>query len=618
MSSTDWALAIDFGTSNTAAAHTNPIHNSIEAVNLSNDRRSMTSSVYVASPDQISTSSVALSLALANPNGFIPAPKRLIGQNVVTVNGYEIDPIDIVSAVFRTTIERASRAHNGSAPGTLVLTHPDAWSGHEINVLTEAAARAGIPSTSIQTLSEPRAAAAYYTRNTALVPGDKIAVFDIGGGTLDLAVLQAGSSGEFNVLAAGGNNSIGGRSFDAAIRRWVDQELKFINPELLKYLRHDAKLRELHTLENAIREAKELLSDVPSATIPIQAGLHEAHLQLTRNEFDELIAPTLSRAVSITKQTLSRGGIVSPNDLTALYLTGGTSRVPALQEALKSIAPIATLDDPKAVVAQGALFHFRKTQTETEPEPTPKESTRENSFSASEPSPQLRHVATPPSAPQLDRSAPSHAKSEPQGQASYQPGNSRKVADKEAKRTLISGAATILTIFIAILVLAMFTKYQTDSKIDETKAKEAEAETRQRLADYPPGVIEMVNLRACGELSSTLYCSLNDETDGNYGFDDNGQIAFQRASLSEFPWDDLSSFLQEQSSYSSTSDDSDKPSSLTYRYSVNPSGTAITNIHDDGALYYYQQNGNAAITEYDFPNPTYAIMWAEDAGIWWD
>lgn len=356
MSDTGWVLSIDFGTSNTAAAHVNPVQGNIEAVSLSNDQRSMPSSVFVDSPSEISAGTLALSKALDNPNGFVPSPKRIVSQYVSTVNGYEVDTTDLVAAVYVNAVARAARQHNNTLPSSLILTHPEAWSRREVQVLIDAASRTGIPPNAISTISEPKAAAAYYTRGKEVTPGDKLAVFDLGGGTVDIAVLQAEAGGSFTVMAAGGNNAVGGKSFDALIRRWVDEELSHTNPDLLDFLRSKAPLRDILAVETAIRTAKEHLSETASAPIVIHAGGYEERLQLTREEFEKIIAPPLDRAVELTRRTFAQSGVTSPSEVKALYLTGGSSRVPAVQEALKSLAPLATLDDPKTVVAQGALI----------------------------------------------------------------------------------------------------------------------------------------------------------------------------------------------------------------------------------------------------------------------
>lgn len=354
----DWILSIDFGTSNTAAAHTNPTRGGVEAVSLSHTHLTMPSSVYLETPDSVDTGEVALDKASTNPAGFIAAPKRMVRRPVIQVNGYEVPLSTPVAAVLNSVVQKASREHNDQRPTELVLTHPEAWSDAELQVLLDAAEKLGLTATTIRTVSEPKAAAQYYSAAEPLLPGDKIAVFDFGGGTLDVAVLQVEADGSFNIVAASGDNTIGGKSFDALVRKWVDEQLEEDDPDHAVYLRSEAPLAKRHALEDNIRRAKELLSETAAATITIPAAAgqdEDTHLQLTREEFEEVIRPAVQRAVALTKATLLDAGVNEPTDVKALYLTGGSARIPLVQEMLSPLGPVATLDDPKMVVAQGAI-----------------------------------------------------------------------------------------------------------------------------------------------------------------------------------------------------------------------------------------------------------------------
>lgn len=350
-----WTLGIDFGTSNTAAAHTGAVSESIETVQLSHNRTTMSSSVFVESPQSIEVGDVAFDMAQKNPSGFVMSPKRVVPQGSTFVNGYDIPASAPVAAVLRSVLHRAMTAHDGQPPDQLVLTHPEAWTEREIDVLLSATKNLGLDPSRITTVSEPRAAAQYYTRAKPLEPGSKIGVFDFGGGTLDVAVLQSTPEGTFNVISAHGDNQIGGKNFDAQIRRWVDAQLEEEHPDALGYLRTSASIEQLYSLDDSIRRAKELLSETQTATISVPSGAESIKLQITRGELEAIIAPALQAAYDLTQRTFATAGISSPADLTALYLTGGSSRIPAVHELLSTLGPIATLDDPKTVVAQGAL-----------------------------------------------------------------------------------------------------------------------------------------------------------------------------------------------------------------------------------------------------------------------
>ncbi|MEU4058505.1 Hsp70 family protein [Rhodococcus sp. D-46] len=353
-----WVLAVDFGTSNTAAAHTGIRSGSPETLPLTHQGNLMSSAVFVESPTAIDVGDVALNRAETNPAAFIPSPKRVVGQGMVHVNGYDIPASLPVAAVLRFALDRATGVHRGQPPARLVLTHPEGWSPREIEVLREAAAALGYQNDSVVTVSEPRAAAHFYTRTEHLAPGAKIAVFDFGGGTLDVAVLTATSGARFEVIAARGDNSLGGKNLDALVRRWVDIQLQDENPELLHFLRTVAPAHTLRTLDDSIRRAKELLSSTESATISVVDSRHDRResLTLTRGEFETIIASEIERAATLTHAALVDAGLSGPQGLTALYLTGGSSRIPLVQSRIAALGPIATLDDPKTVVVQGALI----------------------------------------------------------------------------------------------------------------------------------------------------------------------------------------------------------------------------------------------------------------------
>ncbi|GBF17579.1 chaperone protein DnaK [Rhodococcus sp. Br-6] len=368
MAPQSWSLAVDFGTSNTAAAHTDAIGGTISTLPLSHHGNLLPSAVFVESPDAIVVGEVALNRAETNPGAFLASPKRVIGHGMLSLNGYDLDPALPIAAILNAVLARAVAAHDGQPPARLVLTHPEGWSPQEIQVLLSAAGRLGFTGDRVTTVSEPRAAAHFYTRTDTIAAGDTIAVFDFGGGTLDIAVLTATATGGFTVIAARGDNGLGGKNLDAIIRRWVDQELRESNPELLDYLRREAPVNVLRGLEDSIRRAKELLSEAPSATITVAAPGQQETLSLTRDEFDDLIAAEIDRAVSLTQATLADAGITG-GDLKALYLTGGSSRIPLVHQRLAALGPIATLDDPKTVVARGALIATQAQAAAPAPQP---------------------------------------------------------------------------------------------------------------------------------------------------------------------------------------------------------------------------------------------------------
>ncbi len=347
-----WVLAVDFGTSNTAAAHRiGP--DRVETLPLTHTGNALSSSVFIG-PDAMSTGDVALNQASLDPAGFVVAPKALVVAGSIVVRDREVPVSSIIAAVLRTVYGQALQRHNNEPPAEVVLTHPEAWSLREVSVLREAASIAGLGG-SVSLISEPRAAAFYYSRqhDAKIVKGSTIAVFDFGGGTLDVAVLTATNEWTFEVLRAGGDNALGGKSLDGAVARWVERHLAEENPQLAGWLRTPEGLEVRRTLDDQIRKAKELLSEAPSATIRIRGNGSDLTLTLTRDEFEQLIEPQITRAVQLARGVLRDAGITG-GGLQALYLTGGSSRIPYVHRRLAELGPIATLDDPKTVVAKGA------------------------------------------------------------------------------------------------------------------------------------------------------------------------------------------------------------------------------------------------------------------------
>lgn len=355
-----WWLAIDFGTSNTAAAHVGAADGTIAPVSLTHRSNLLPSAVFVRSAGDILTGDAAHNAAQAHPAGFVAAPKRLIAQPVLRIDGTDVPPSRVVAAVLRTVYSKAVALHNGTPPAHVVLTHPEAWPQSGVATLVEAAVWAGIPSSALTTISEPRAAAHHYTRDARLAPGTSLAVFDFGGGTADVAVLRATGTGAFDVVAARGDNSLGGKNFDALVRRWALEQLADLHPGLRAEFTENepGSADAIRALDESARTAKEVLSDSPSATLTVAGRSARTTLVLTRDEFDALITPQIETVVALVRDTLVDAAI-APASLHAIYLTGGSSRIPLVHRALSSLGTVATLDDPKTVVAQGALMAAR-------------------------------------------------------------------------------------------------------------------------------------------------------------------------------------------------------------------------------------------------------------------
>ncbi|WIM71946.1 Hsp70 family protein [Corynebacterium suedekumii] len=350
-----WHLAVDFGTSNSSAAHTAPMSGTVEAVALSHRSNLMPSAVFVDGDGEartILTGDTALSRGRRDPSNLLPSPKRYIDHDDVQLAGRAVSLVEVVGSVFTGILERARAQHAGQDPESVTLTHPEGWSVHSVDQLVAAVEHAGVPRDHIRLISEPRAAAIHYAAQQTVTPGEHVAVFDFGGGTLDIAVLEAEKDGNFRVVAAKGDNSLGGRTVDNLLYRWVISQVEHDDPDLADYLRN-APVSVMHSLDVNIRDAKEILSDTSSATITVSTPNGEHDLLITRDEFNEVIARSVDRACELTLAALEQAGV--NQSTTPIYMTGGSSRIPYMQNRLGEIGTVMTLDDPKTVVSRGAL-----------------------------------------------------------------------------------------------------------------------------------------------------------------------------------------------------------------------------------------------------------------------
>ncbi|WP_448852301.1 Hsp70 family protein [Corynebacterium sp. 335C] len=344
---TPWHLAIDFGTTNTAAAHADDGARPA-VLALTDDGASMPSAVF-AGDDGLYVGVAAVARAAADPSAFTPAPKRAIEMESVRLGSRDVPVAELVAAVLHRVLERARAAHGGTDPETVTLTHPEAWPPRALENLRAAAVLAGVPEAALREVSEPRAAARFHAAAAAgSDPAGRVAVFDFGGGTLDVAVLERDGA-DFRVVAARGDNSLGGRTVDARLRDHVIARLEDDDPDRAAKLRSAAP-GATAAFDEAVRAAKETLSESPEAVVSLDDG---TLVTVTRGELEELLADDVARAADMTEATLREAG-ADPAE-TTLHLAGGSSAVPCFRAELERRFRVTTAEDPKTVVARGAL-----------------------------------------------------------------------------------------------------------------------------------------------------------------------------------------------------------------------------------------------------------------------
>jgi len=354
----DWSLAIDFGTSNTAAAYLS--RGQVRSIRLESGSTLMPSAVMV-SDDGYRVGRAAVNQQRLHPESFEAAPKKRLGESTILLGSGEVEPVKLVAEIFRSVRQKALAVAGGTEPTTVWLTYPDAWPSNRVQLLRHAAELAGFAPSSIRLVSEPIAAVQYYASETSLPEGARLAVFDFGGGTCDVAVLvrtpDPATGASFTVIGSEGDNVLGGTDFDERIYDWVIEQLEARGEtQIAEQLVARSALRSRLSLRSSVREAKEELSSHASSVIPVVVGDSETLVAITRTEYESIISNEIERALALGRRVLERTG-TTPGSLDRLYLTGGSSLTPAIIRGLTELSGVtpATLDDPKLVVAQGAL-----------------------------------------------------------------------------------------------------------------------------------------------------------------------------------------------------------------------------------------------------------------------
>ncbi|MGC4782482.1 Hsp70 family protein [Micromonospora zamorensis] len=366
-----FALGVDLGTSNTVAVLRWPDGRTRP---LLMDGQPLSPSAVYADPDgTLHTGWDARRLAQADPARFEANPKRRVDEPTIVLGDRSYPPADLLAAVL-ASVARAAVGTVGFLPPA-VLTCPAAWDATRRQVLADALLLAGWPQVAEHTLAgptppgtrllrEPVAAARYYTQvlHRPVPVGGAIAVFDFGGGTLDVAVLRNegadpwGDSG-FSVVADGGLPDLGGLDLDAALVRRVGElvgERHAAQWARLTRPADPAQRRDQVRFWDEVRGAKETLSRSTVAPVAVP-GVADT-VQLTRADVERAATPLLRRAVERAREVIAAAGL-SPDQLAGLFLVGGSSRIPLVARMLHAELGVAptVLDQPELPVAEGAL-----------------------------------------------------------------------------------------------------------------------------------------------------------------------------------------------------------------------------------------------------------------------
>lgn len=322
-------IGIDLGTTNSVVA----VMEGGEAKVIPNDvgGRTTPSVVAFTKDGERLVGQIAKRQAVTNPDRTITSIKREMGSNYeVDIDGKKFSPQEI-SAMILQKMKQDAEAYLGEKVTKAVITVPAYFSDSQRQATKDAGKIAGLEVERI--INEPTAAALAYGLDKE--DEQKIVVFDLGGGTFDVSILDIGD-GVFQVLATSGNNRLGGDDFDMRIVEWMIDEMK---KEQGIDLKQDKMA--LQRLNEAAEKAKIELSQAQSTNINLPyitadaSGPRHLDLTLTRAKFNDLTSDLVDKAMGPVDNAMKDAGL-KPSDISKVLLVGGSTRIPAVQERVQN------------------------------------------------------------------------------------------------------------------------------------------------------------------------------------------------------------------------------------------------------------------------------------------
>ena len=323
-------IGIDLGTTNSCVS----VMEGGEAVVIANAEGARTTPSVVAftKTGERMVGQVAKRQAITNPDRTISSIKREMGTAYkVTIDNKSYTPQEI-SAMILQKLKADAESYIGQPVTEAVITVPAYFTDAQRQATKDAGRIAGLDVKRI--INEPTAAALAYGLDKE--SDQKIMVYDLGGGTFDVSVLEIGD-GVIEVLATAGNNRLGGDDFDACITKYLVDEFK--KTEGIDLSTDKVAMQRLR---EAAEKAKVELSGVTTSNINLPyitadaTGPKHLDVTLTRAKFNELTHHLVEKTVGPVKQALSDSGL-KPSDISKVLLVGGSSRIPAVQEMVKTL-----------------------------------------------------------------------------------------------------------------------------------------------------------------------------------------------------------------------------------------------------------------------------------------
>ena len=357
-------LGIDIGTTYSAAAVWRD--GQVTVANLGERAPVVPSVLFIAEDGTLLVGEAAERRGPTDPRRMVREFKRRVGDPTpIIVGGTPYSADTLMSKLLRWVVDKVVE-REGGRPDGVAVSYPANWGAFKQDLLAQEIRLADLDPGDVATLTEPAAAAVYYASQERVADGAVVAVYDLGGGTFDVAVLRKVAKGWEILGDPEGIERLGGIDFDEAVFQHVTatlgDEYEALDPE------DDATLAALVRLRRECVEAKEALSEDTDVTIPVLLPGIQRDVRLTRVEFEDMIRPALSGSIAATERAL-RSAKVATEDVTAVLLVGGSSRVPLVGQLVGAELgrPVAIDVHPKYGIALGAAILAAERASDTGP-----------------------------------------------------------------------------------------------------------------------------------------------------------------------------------------------------------------------------------------------------------
>jgi molecular chaperone DnaK len=346
-----YVLGVDLGTTYTAAATWRD--GRAEVATLGSRSAAVPSVVLMRDGDTVLNGEAAERRAATEPDRVAREFKRRVGDTTpIFLGGSPYSAELLMSEMLQWVVNEVGQ-REGGGPDRVAVSYPANWGAYKKELLDNGIRQAGLTNTI--TLTEPEAAAIHYASTERVEPGDSIAVYDLGGGTFDAAVLQKTADGWTTLGTPEGIERLGGIDFDAAVFAHVQRSLGGALEELDED--DPTAMAAVGRLRQECNEAKEALSSDTDASIPVLLPNLQTQVRLTRGEFEDMIRPQISMTIDALGRAVAGSGVAA-DAVKVVLLVGGSSRIPLVAQMVTAELgrPVNVDVHPKHAVALGAAL----------------------------------------------------------------------------------------------------------------------------------------------------------------------------------------------------------------------------------------------------------------------